>query len=310
LRRVLASKSFARGAFALVACFLGYAAFRLWRDLRAHPIDVQLGWLLASALTLACSSTVMALTLRRVLRLAGGHVQPLVRILELYYRGQIARYLPGKVGIPAVRMAAAHQLGLSGAFMASTVVFESLAGLATATAIGLAIALGPWAAPSFQLPLGRAYTHGLVVALFLGVTALAIVDLRHYPRFVVRMLRLEQRQGPLLSRTWLFGAAACWGFVALASALCARALSEPWQVALLAASAGVIAPMVGFLSMFAPAGLGARELFMIAVLTPLIGETKALAFSLVSRAVAMGTELLLWALARLWLTLRRRTVRP
>jgi hypothetical protein len=289
---------FGRVMFALVAAFLGLAAWRLARDLRAHPLRVEPLWLAASALVLGGAFCVLALTFARVLGQAGGQVRPLVRVLELYFRGQLARYLPGKVGIPAVRMAAARDLGLSPGFMAGSVVLEALSGLATATAIGFAIALGPWAAPRFRLPLPEAVAVPLVAGLFFGVAALAIVDLRYYPGFVLRALRLERRSGPLLSRSWLVGAGLSWGLVAAASALCARALSEPWDVAVMAAATGVIAPMVGFLSVFAPGGLGARELFVVLVMQPLIGETRALAFSLVSRALALGMELALWAVSR------------
>jgi uncharacterized membrane protein YbhN (UPF0104 family) len=53
-------------------------------------------------------------------------------------------------------------------------------------------------------------------------------------------------------------------------------------------AAGYIA---GFLALFAPGGLGVRELVYIALLTPSIGAGAAVAVSVASRLLLTGTEL-------------------
>jgi uncharacterized membrane protein YbhN (UPF0104 family) len=242
-----------------------------------------------------------------VLRQAGGDTHSALNVFEIYFRGSLARYLPGKVGIPAVRMAAAAELKLSPAFMAGTVVLETLASIATSGAIAALISIGPWAPPAFRGVTDKPWALPLIGVTFLGVVLLAVIDLRHYPDFLRRILRSEERAGALLPVSWLVGCTVAWTCVALACALCARALGEGNDVALLAAVGGVVGPIVGFLAVVAPGGLGVREGFLVLLLSPQIGTTRAIAFGLVSRAVTLAAEFLLWVAARVTLTIRGRS---
>jgi hypothetical protein len=304
------SKLVSRLVFGLIAVFFAVAALELGRRLRETPIDVRPAWLLASVLVFGLGNTGLALAFRRVLRQGSGVAQPVIAVLELFYRGTLARYLPGKVGIPAVRMAAAPEFQVSVGFMAGTVVLETLASLATCGAVAALISSGPWASPTLREITHRPAALALIAGVFLGVLGLAVIDLRHYPRFLRRLLRSEDREGPLLPGVWLLGCSFAWLCVGISNGLCAHALSENLDTALLAAAAGVLAPIVGFLAMVAPGGLGVREAFLVAVLTPQIGGTRALAFSLLSRAVALGAELGLWLVARAALALRAKPSVP
>jgi uncharacterized membrane protein YbhN (UPF0104 family) len=64
---------------------------------------------------------------------------------------------------------------------------------------------------------------------------------------------------------------------------------------------------VGFLAVVAPGGLGVREGFLVLLLSPQIGTTRAIAIGLVSRAVTLAAEFLLWVAARVTLTIRGRS---
>ena len=288
----------------LIVIFLGLAVAELWRRLKAEPIQVSVGWLVASGLVIAVGNCGLALTFARVLTQAGGDTSSLRRVFENYFRGLLARYLPGKVGIPAVRMAAAEEFRLSAPFMAGTVVLETLASVATSGAIAALISMGPWAPPAFRSLTDKPWALPLIVATFVGVVLLAVIDLRHYPRFLRRFLRSEERTGALLPVSWLVGCTVAWLCVGLASALCARALGEGNDIAMLAAAGGVIGPIVGFLAVVAPGGLGVREAFLVMILGPQIGTTRALAFGLVSRAITLAAEFFLWVTARIALMLR------
>lgn len=288
----------------LIVVFFGLAAAELWRRLKAEPIHVNPWWLLASGLVLALGYCALALTFARVLKQAGGDTHPLLGIFELYFRGLLARYLPGKVGIPAVRMAAAPELKLSAAFMAGTVILETLASVATSGAIAALISMGPWAPAAFRGVTDKPWALPLIIATFLGVVLLAVIDLRHYPDVLRRILRSQERVGALLPVSWLVGAATSWVCVGFSSAFCARALGEGSEIAMLAAAGGVIGPIVGFLAVVAPGGLGVREAFLVLILAPQIGTTRAIAFGLVSRAVTLVVEFALWALARVSLLVR------
>lgn len=293
-----------RAIVPLIVVFFGLAVAELWRRLKAEPIHVTWGWLVAAGLVLGLGNVALALTFRRVLKQGGGDTQATLSVFEIYFRGSLARYLPGKVGIPAVRMAAAAELKLSAAFMAGTVVLETLASVATSGAIAAVISIGPWAPPAFRGVTDKPWALPLIGVTFLGVVLLAVIDLRHYPDFFRRILRSQERAGALLPVSWLVGCTVAWSCVAVACAFCARALGESNDIALLAAVGGVVGPIVGFLAVIAPGGLGVREGFLVLLLAPQIGTTRAIAFGLVSRAVTLAAEFLLWAMARAALLVR------
>ena len=75
-----------------------------------------------------------------------------------------------------------------------------------------------------------------------------------------------------------------------------------------AAGAFTTAYAVGVLVVVAPAGVGAREVTLVALLAPVTGVTTATALALLTRALHTGGDLLLalgaWAVAR---ATRRRT---
>jgi uncharacterized membrane protein YbhN (UPF0104 family) len=191
--------------------------------------------------------------------------------------------------------------------MAGTVVLETLASLATAGAVAALLSVGPWASPSLRKATQASpYTLPLIAVTVAGVLALAIVELKYYPRFVLRVLRMEPSERPLLPWSWLVGCTISWLCVGAACALCALGLSEGRDTALLVAAVGVLGPIVGFLVMVAPGGLGAREAFLVLVLEPQIGTTRALALGLVSRAVTLATEFVLWVVARVALAMRQK----
>jgi hypothetical protein len=300
-----ALKFLRRAILPAIALFFVLAAAELWRRLRSEPIQVSPGWLIASGLALAVGNSALAVAFMRVLRRGGTKPLSWLRVFELYYRGLLARYLPGKVGIPAVRMAAAAEFGVSPVFMAGTVVMESLASVATSGAVAASISMGPWAPLAFRGVTDKPWALPLIATVCLGVMLLAVIDLRHYPEILRRFLRAQDRAGALLPVAWIVGCVVAWLCVGLACALCARALGEAEDVALLAAAGGVLGPIVGFLAVVAPGGLGVREAFLIMVLSPVIGGTRALAFGLVSRAMTLLVELMLWVIARTTLALRR-----
>jgi hypothetical protein len=284
----------------VLACF-GVAAFELVRAFRAQAIALSPSWALLSALPAAAGYVGLALAFHRVLR-AQAPARARLRVsAELYMRGMLARYLPGKVGIPAVRMAAAADLGVSTSYMAASAVLEALASMATAGVIAALLALGPWTAPRLNALATQPWAPWAICALALAVVLLAVIDVRRYPAAFLRLLRLEQQRGPLLPAAWIGACAFYWCMVAISSACVVQALGGASSAALLGAATGVIAPILGFLVAIAPGGLGVREAVAVALMTPELGPTGALAFGLASRLVLLITELALWLATRLWL---------
>lgn len=287
----------------IILAFFGVAAIELVKAFRAQAIELAPSWALLAVVPAAMGYAGLSFAFHRVLRAQAPAPVSLRVSAELYMRGMLARYLPGKVGIPAVRMAAAADLGVSTSYMAASVVLEALASMATAGVITALLALGPWAAPRLNALATQPWAPWAIFAMALAVVLLAVIDVRRYPAAFLRLLRLEQQNGALLPVAWIFGCAFFWCMVAISSACVVQALGGAPSAALLGAATGVIAPILGFLVAVAPGGLGVREAVAVALMTPELGPTGALAFGLATRLVLLVTELGLWLATRLWLAL-------
>jgi hypothetical protein len=294
---------------AFILVFFALAAVELVRRWREDAVSLAGSWAVLSLIPLVCGYLGVAFAFQRILNAQSESHAPFSRCFELYCRGLIARYLPAKVGIPAVRMAAAAEFGVTPAFMAASAVLEALASLATAGVLVAVLALGPCAIPGITALSAEPWAPWAIATIVLGVVLLALIDVRRYPARLMGLLRLEQRQGALLPMAWIVGEAWLWIMNALSCALVVRSLGGSVGAMWLGGAAGIIAPALGFFVLPAPGGLGARETVAVILMTPQIGSTKALAFSLVTRVALLTTELLLWLAARLWLAMEHRATR-
>jgi uncharacterized membrane protein YbhN (UPF0104 family) len=286
-----------RGLTAAVALAFAFATLELAQRFRAGAVQVEPGWLCAAVVLLGLGYTGQALGFHSMVQGAAALPQRRVVTLELFFRGLLARYLPGKVGIPAVRMAAAEAVTVSGAFMAASVVLESLAWLASGFILAMVLTLGPWAPEHLSQLMERPLAKVAVGSSLAGALLLSTLDCRYYPRVLLKFLRLQDRTGPLLPPVLMLSTGSFWLATACASAALALSLGASSDAALLSAAAGVAAPLLGFL-VPVPAGLGVREAALVLALGSTLTQSGALAFGLVSRAAAMGTEVLLWLMSR------------
>ena len=62
----------------------------------------------------------------------------------------------------------------------------------------------------------------------------------------------------------------------------------------------LLAPIIGFLALVAPGGLGVRETVISYALAPQVGASTALAAAVLARAAALVSELAGWLIAVLW----------
>jgi hypothetical protein len=297
------AKLFGRVMLGVILVALGWAALKLVQGWREDPFELSLSWAFLSLLPLVLGYLGVALAFQRILHAQAPERARFVRVFELYCRGLVARYLPGKVGLPAVRMAAARELGVSPAFMAASTVLEALASLATAGVLVALLALGPWGVPGLASLNTYPWAPWAAGAIVLGVIVLAIVDVRRYPAGLMRLIRLDQPSGALLPVAWIVGEAWLWVMNALSCACVVFALGGSLAGAWLGAATAIIAPALGFFVVVAPGGLGAREFIAMGLMTPAIGPTRAIAFGLVTRAALLASELGLWLASHLWLAL-------
>lgn len=227
------------------------------------------------------------------LRLLGGygHRMPPGEGRAVFFVGQLGKYIPGSVWSMGAHAELARGFDVPRRVTIGTSLMFLWLNLATSALVAGSFALsGAWDPP---VPAGLVVL-GLVVAAA-GLT----------PPVVNRVGRLRLSWPGvgvlvlLMAVTW-----ACY-----AGAVLAIAPRPSLALFPVAAGAFTTAYAVGVLVVVAPAGVGAREVTLVALLAPVTGVTTATALALLTRALHTGGDLLLalgtWALAR---ATRRRAV--
>jgi len=90
-----------------------------------------------------------------------------------------------------------------------------------------------------------------------------------------------------------------WMLWALHGYLVLRGLAAPGGVALAAAGYFILAPVLGFVVLVAPAGVGVREAVISLGLAPVVGVAPALAAGVASRVASLMADVASWAICRL-----------
>jgi uncharacterized membrane protein YbhN (UPF0104 family) len=228
-------------------------------------------------------------------RMAGRSV-PRGPALSLYLASQLARYTPGKVGLPLVRMEGAPRLSLAPSLVGISVLVEMLSWTATGAMLGFALLAGTSPSAGLGGLFGR-----LSVPLFagaaLGLLGLLVVDRSRYPARVRKLLAPDGR-GPIVPLGLPLVQFAYWALVALHGYLMSVALGANGSAAVTAMGFYVIASVAGFVVLAAPAGLGVREAVLLAGLGPSIGAASALGAALISRAASLVVEVVAWLVVR------------
>lgn len=267
----------------LVAGFVVRALARYWDEFRALEIslDLHAGPIVLAALSVWLSYALLIEAWRRVILGWGEPLayRPAVRIWCL---SNLGRYLPGKVWGVAGLAVLAQRAGVSGwAAAGSALAMQALA-------VGTGASVVAVFAPGFVSPLQ------LVTAAVLALGAVGALMSRSLGERAARLLRPAAQLRALAPGTALVvGAITLLGWLAYGVAfwLLARGLLGEGALSLPAAI-GVFAAgyIVGLLALFAPGGVGVRELVFVAMLTPLMGSGAAVALSVASRLLLTLTE--------------------
>ncbi len=289
----------------LAVVFVALAIWDLRRRWQPGAVHVDWGFAAASMLPLAAGCLLLAWGwVWLVSRMSGVQV-PFWAGAALHVESQAARYTPGKVGLPLVRMLGAEKLGTSSRLVGSSVLIEVLCFVATGGVTG-ALLLLIWrdmlarAADALGM-LGLIALAGFVVALLL----LLLVDRRHLPQKLRDLLQLEGG-GPLVPPALPLIHAAYWMTWALHGYLTSRAIAAAPNVALASMGFYVLSPVMGFLALVAPGGLGVREAVLSMALSAATGPAPALYAALLSRGTSVIVDFVVWVALR---PLRDRGVR-
>ena len=249
----------------------------------------------ASVILLLLAFAVSALLWGGIAKALGGVGIGPKRALAIVLISNLGRYLPGKV-FQLVGLAwLGRRSGLSGAVAAAAAVLGQALHLVAALVVGGSLFYG-----SGVLPPGW---DGLVVAI--AVAAVVFLSWKGAVQFIMDRVpghpaKWEaEEMAPLPRRSflpWVVGYLANWLVLGIAFYLLARGLGV--QVPLtLAISAFAAAYLLGYAALFAPAGLGVREGFLVAFLGPALGPGPALALAAAQRVWMTGAELIGAALA-------------
>ena len=284
-RRIIGGRA-AKVAFVVLAVGIGgYEIYNRWGDIH-HALD-RIGPEAALGAFVALLFMQVA-TLRTWQVLLAGLGSPLSTTSagRIFFIGQLGKYVPGSVWPVLMQMELGASYKVPRAKSASASILTMLVSLLT----GLITAF-------VTLPFGARSTDYLWIFLAAPVLIACL-----FPRVLNRLLRLvfklARRPGldePLTGR--VLGHALAWSFAAWIFnglqiwILTAKLGAPPGRAALLALGGFAFAWCVGFVVIFASAGIGIREVLLIASLTPMIGSGPATAVALVSRVVTTASDL-------------------
>ena len=271
----------------LVTWFIVKAVGLTLGDLRAYDLsELQPRWgilLLATGVLLLgylYSASLWGLLVKEL----GGPAVGMWTALRVFFTANLGRYLPGKVWQLAGLAYLARKEGVPAGTATAAAILGQAFSLAGATLVGLGVLIrGGWG-----WDLGGKWTAGLVLALMAVMTFPAI--LRPLVRTVLRSAKGEDpgalwpdqafgvRWLGLYAISWILQGGAFW--------ILSVGLGLPVDP-LLGVSVYPAAYLLGYLAIFAPAGVGIREGFLILFLNPILGTAGAV----------------LAVVARLWTTL-------
>ncbi|MGB9689670.1 lysylphosphatidylglycerol synthase domain-containing protein [Thermogutta sp.] len=280
---------------------------------RGISLRVSWGWCVAAGVCYAASLLPAAWFWERVLRSAQQKAS-FGKVLRAYLVGQIGKYVPGKACVVIVRTALVAGNCVQPVMAAASVFVETL----TMMSVGAALA-------TLYLIIRVPSNSSL---LWTSIALAIVVTVPTLPPFfkpILRLLAVRGNRPEVLAAVDRINFVQLWeGWAAMlllwigfgaSLGLVLRAIELPGFVFAPSGSAilGAIPPLVasvalatvgGFLILFLPGGLGARELILAAVLAPYLasrclvggnvsGEVVALVAAVMLRLVWLATEIIL-----------------
>lgn len=273
-----------------VVAFAAWGLHGSWRDLlaaiSATPVP---GLAVAAGLVLLGLMTTCGAWLRL---LAGyGHRLPPEDGRRIFFVGQLGKYIPGSVWSMGAHADLARSFGVP----IRVTVGTSLAFLGLNVATAGLLAFGMLAAGMPTLPLPRWAGALGALACALALTPPVVARLGTLVAGRAGTLRLTWRAlGVLVARMALTWTCYAGALVALVPGTTPGRTAE-----LLAVAAGGFAAayVVGVAVVVAPAGVGAREVTLVALLAPAVGLATATAVALVTRVLHTAADLALAAVS-------------
>ncbi|UCD24481.1 MAG: flippase-like domain-containing protein [Gemmatimonadota bacterium] len=282
---------------AVVIGFVGRSVISNWGELSALDVTFRLRPLriVGAAVTVWGTYVLLIEAWRRIL--LGWNQQLRFRqAVPIWCLSNLGRYLPGKVWSIAGLAVLAQRVGVAGWAAAGSAL--AMQALAVGTgAIVVAVWVPAAAVRTVEGSSGASLLSPvlLVAAALLAFGAVAALTWKPLSTLITRVTGPKFELRPLPAGTAVLAAAvtfASWIAYGVAFWLLAHGLFEASDLTL-RVSIGVFAAgyIVGLLALFAPGGVGMRELVFIALLGPLMRYDVALALAVASRLLLTATEL-------------------
>jgi len=234
----------------------------------------------ASCVLLAAGYAASGWIWGRMVRDLGGPQLSLHDSVRIYMVSNLGRYIPGKLWQIAGMALLARARGVPAPVATAAAVVGQAVALAGATLIGLLVMLS-----------GSTVLAGWTGWMVGGAALVtALVTIPAFFRPLLRLwLRLVPGDGPqevpvgaFEGLRWLTLYTLNWGGYAVAFWLLVRGLFQAGEL-LLVGPAFAAAYVLGYLALFAPAGIGVREGFLVAFLAPSLGGSGAALAAVASR---------------------------
>ena len=271
------------GVAGVVGALIWVQLVRNWNAYRSLEVTLALhpGWIALSVLLVFVSYAFSVEAWRRVIAGWAQHV-PYGRAARIWLVANLGRYVPGKVWSVAGLVVLAQRAGVAPwAAAASAVAIQAIA-------IGTAIAVVAAATPGAESP------WRLAAAALLAVATIAVLASAKAVRLIARLMGQSADIRPLpilaVAESSALGVLA-WVAHGVAFWLLARGLGLSGTLSVVTA-AGVfpLGYVLGLLALFAPGGLGVREVVLTSLLAPAFGMGGAVALSVASRVLLTLTE--------------------
>ena len=267
----------------VVIVLVARAMQRNWAEFRSLHVRLALapGWLALSALTVFATYAFYIESWRRLL--AGWNQRIGFRAAaRVWALSNLGRYVPGKIWSVTGLVVLSRRSGVhGGAAAASAVAFQALV---LGTGVAVVAAATPQATSTLRLALGFLVAVVSLTFLVWGPTARwlgrvmsASTPLEPLPLSAVAIA------AALMFLGWLIYGLSFWLFVR-------GLLPEPHLPLAVASGIFTLSYILGTLALFAPGGIGVRELVLISLLTPYLGSGGAVAVSVGSRVLLTVTE--------------------
>lgn len=269
----------------VVAAFVWQTLAARWEEFRAIDLtlEVDLGWIAVAALLVLATYGLLVEAWRSVLR-GWGQRLGYDAAFRIWTVSNLGRYVPGKVWSIAGLAVLAQRAGAAGwAAAGSALVLQAMA---IGTGVAVVAASAPGTLRPAWLVVGAIVAIGTMVALSWPVTVRILGRVAGRPDVVPLPWKTLATATAVTALSWLTYGLAFWCL--------ARGLLGPGAAALaLPTAVGVFAGgyIVGLIALFAPGGLGVREVVFLGLLTPQLGAGAAVALAAGSRVLLTLTEI-------------------